>query len=147
MKRLLSLLGLLLCFFGQSRAEVAAVNASGDAVTSTTSISSEKVYVIRSARGFLFYSSESAYSSKIAGSATRGGTASLTAEAQQFMFFNNGENKYLYSLGAGKFVRSDGSYEDEPTSPVTFAETGNSTYPWTIKIGSNIVNKIGRAHV
>ena len=140
MKRLLSLLGLLLCFFGQSRAEVAAVNASGDAVTSTTSISSEKVYVIRSARGFLFYSSESAYSSKIAGSATRGGTASLTAEAQQFMFFNNGENKYLYSLGAGKFVRSDGSYEDEPTSPVTFAETGNSTYPWTIKIGSNIVN-------
>ena len=92
MKRLLSLLGLLLCFFGQSRAEVAAVNASGDAVTSTTSISSEKVYVIRSARGFLFYSSESAYSSKIAGSATRGGTASLTAEVQQFMFFNNGEN-------------------------------------------------------
>lgn len=50
MKRLLSLLGLLLCFFGQSRAEVAAVNASGDAVTSTTAFSSEKVYVIRSAR-------------------------------------------------------------------------------------------------
>ena len=72
MKRLLSLLGLLLCFFGQSRADVAAVNASGDAVTSATSISSEKVYVMRRARGFLFYSSECAYSSTRAGSATRG---------------------------------------------------------------------------
>ena len=84
MRRLLSLLGLLLCFITQSRADVAAVNASGDAVTDINTLSSDKVYVIRSARGFLFYSTESGYSSKLAGSGTRGGTASLTDVNQLF---------------------------------------------------------------
>ncbi|MCI7378637.1 MAG: glycoside hydrolase family 95 protein [Bacteroidales bacterium] len=143
MRRLLSLLGLLLCFITQSRADVAAVNASGDAVTDISTLSSDKVYVIRSARGFLFYSTESGYSSSLAGSGTRGGTASLTDGNQLFKFVTGDDgNRYLYSVGAEKYVSNNGSYTSaiDASNKLTFTAVSNTTYPWQIKIGSNTIN-------
>ena len=143
MRRVLSLFGLLLCFITQSRADVAAVNASGDAVTDISTLSSEKVYVIRSARGFLFYSTETAYSSKVAGSGPRGGTASLTDGNQLFKFVTGDDgNTYLYSVGAEKYVSNNGSYTStiDAGNKLTFTAISNSTYPWKIKVGSNTIN-------
>ena len=143
MRRLLSLLGLLLCFITQSRADVAAVNASGEAVTDISTLSSDKVYVIRSARGFLFYSTESGYSSSLAGSGTRGGTASLTDGNQLFKFVTGDDgNRYLYSVGAEKYVSNNGSYTSaiDASNKLTFTAVSNTTYPWQIKIGSNTIN-------
>ena len=143
MRRLLSLLGLLLCFITQSRADVAAVNASGEAVTDISTLSSDKVYVIRSARGFLFYSTESAYSSKLAGSGTRGGTASLTDVNQLFKFVTGDDgNTYLYSVGAEKYVSNNGSYTSaiDANNKLTFTAVSNANYPWKIQVGSNTIN-------
>ena len=114
----------------------------GTLVTDVASISEGYAYVIRSARGFLLYSAD--FPNHIAGSAGSGvsdeGTAAYDVEAQQFQFKTNGTNTYLYSIGAGKYVKSDGSYEDTPSSPVTFVTTGNANYPFQIKLGSNFIN-------
>ena len=114
----------------------------GTVVTDEASISEGYAYVIRSARGFLLYSAD--FPNHIAGSAGSGvsdeGTAAYDVAAQQFQFKTNGTNTYLYSVGAGKYVKSDGSYEDTPSSPVTFVATGNANYPFQIKVGSSYIN-------
>ena len=114
----------------------------GTLVTDVASISEGYAYVIRSARGFLLYSAD--FPNHIAGSAGSGvsdeGTAAYDVAAQQFQFKTNGTNTYLYSVGAGKYVKSDGSYEDTPSSPVTFVATGNANYPFQIKVGSSYIN-------
>ena len=114
----------------------------GTMVTDATLISEGYAYVIRSARGFLLYSADQP--EHIAGSAGSGvsdeGSAAYDVAAQQFQFKTNGSNVYLFSIGAGKYVKSDGSYEDTPSSPVTFVTTGNASYPFQIKIGTNYIN-------
>ena len=114
----------------------------GTVVTDAASISEGMGYVIRSVRGFVLYSAD--YPNHIAGSAGSGvtdeGTAAYDVAAQQFQFKTDGTNTYLYSVGADKYVKSDGSYEDTPSSPVTFVATGNADYPFQIKIGSNYIN-------
>ena len=114
----------------------------GTMVTDVASISEGYAYVIRSARGFLLNSAN--FPNHIAGSAGSGvedeGNAAYDVEAQQFQFKTNGTSTYLYSIGAGKYVKSDGSYEDTPSSPVTFVTTGNANYPFQIKLGSSFIN-------
>lgn len=114
----------------------------GTVVTDAASISEGYAYVIRSTRGFLLYSAD--FPNHIAGSAGSGvsdeGTAAYDVAAQQFQFKTDGTNTYLYSVGAGKYVKSDGSYEDTPSSPVTFVATGNTNYPFQIKLGSSFIN-------
>lgn len=114
----------------------------GTVVTDAASISEGYAYVIRSTRGFLLYSAD--FPNHIAGSAGSGvsdeGTAAYDVAAQQFQFKTDGTNTYLYSVGAGKYVKSDGSYEDTPSSPVTFVATGNANYPFQIKVGSSYIN-------
>lgn len=114
----------------------------GTVVTDAASISEGYAYVIRSTRGFLLYSTD--FPNHIAGSAGSGvsdeGTAAYDVAAQQFQFKTDGTNTYLYSVGAGKYVKSDGSYEDTPSSPVTFVATGNANYPFQIKVGSSYIN-------
>ena len=114
----------------------------GTVVTDAASISEGYAYVIRSTRGFLLYSAD--FPNHSAGSAGSGvsdeGTAAYDVAAQQFQFKTDGTNTYLYSVGAGKYVKSDGSYEDTPSSPVTFVATGNANYPFQIKVGSSYIN-------
>ena len=128
---------------------VAGVRATGftpgTVVTDAASLSEGMGYVIRSARGFLLYSAD--YPNHIAGSAGSGvsdeGSAAYDVAAQQFQFKTNGTNTYLYSVGARKYVKSDGSYEDTPSSPVTIVATGNAAYPFLIKVGNNTINMQG----
>ncbi|MGM9693997.1 MAG: glycoside hydrolase N-terminal domain-containing protein, partial [Alloprevotella sp.] len=114
----------------------------GTVVTDAALINEAYVYVIRSARGFVLYSAD--FPNHLAGSAGSGvsdeGTAAYDVAAQQFQFKTDGTNTYLYSVGADKYVKSDGSYEDTPSSPVTFVTTGNAEYPFMIKIGSSYIN-------
>lgn len=114
----------------------------GTSVTDIDEISEGKTYVLRSKRGFLLYSTN--YPAHVAGSAGSGvtdeGEADYTVEAQQFIFKTVGGVQYLYSVGAGKYVKSDGTYETAPTSPVTFVATGDATYPWQIKLGNSVIN-------
>lgn len=111
-------------------------------VTKLDQLSNEKVYNIKSVRGYLLYSAS--YTSNLAGSAGSGvkdaGTASLTQAAQQFAIYTVGGKHYLYSVGAKKFVSSDGGYEDAPNTVLTITATNNKDYPWMFKLGSNTIN-------
>ena len=86
-------------------------------VTDLNQLSNSKVYNIKSVRGFLLYSTN--YTGKMAGSAGSGvkdaGEASATAKAQQFAIFTVSGKRYLYSVGAKKFVSSNGNYSDDAT--------------------------------
>lgn len=111
-------------------------------VTNLDQLSNSKVYNIKSARGYLLYSAN--YTANLAGSAGSGvkdaGTASTTAKAQQFAIFTVNGQRYLYSIGAKKFVSSNGAYSDEATDALTFTATGNNDYAWAIKVGANTIN-------
>ena len=51
-------------------------------------------------------------------------------ESRQFAFFTEGGKMYLYSVGAEKFVKSDGSLFDGKGDPITFQATNDATYPY-----------------
>lgn len=101
-------------------------------VTDLNQLSNSKVYNIKSVRGFLLYSTN--YTGNLAGSAGSGvedaGDASATAKAQQFAIFTVSGKRYLYSVGAQKFVSSNGNYSDDATDALTFTGTGNANYAW-----------------
>ena len=111
-------------------------------VTDLNQLSNSKVYNIKSVRGFLLYSTN--YTGNLAGSAGSGvkdaGEASATAKAQQFAIFTVSGKRYLYSVGAKKFVSSNGNYSDDATDALTFTGTGNTNYAWAIKVGANTIN-------
>lgn len=120
----------------------AALAKAGDVVTNLSNLSNSKVYNIKSVRGYLLYSAN--YTDKLAGSAGSGvkdaGTASATTTAQQFAIYTVGGKHFLYSVGAKKFVSSNGNYESTPNTELSITATGNTSYPWALKLGSNTIN-------
>ena len=83
-----------------------------DKVTDLSQLDNDKVYVLRSERAFLLYSDKlpaqlCSSTGKVIGSVT----ASLTDPTQQFRIEKNGDNYYLFSVGAQKYVSSNGNYE------------------------------------
>ena len=114
----------------------------GTLVTDVASITEGMAYVLRTERGYLL--SSSVISDKLCGSKGSGvtdkGTEAYDVEAQQFQFKEKDGNRYLYSVGAGKYVKSDGTFEDNPSSAVTFIASGNANRPWIIKLGANYIN-------
>ena len=77
-------------------------------VTEQSQLSNDKVYTLTSARAFLLYSEK--VPNQICGSTgTSVGTVTQdkTDPKQQFRIEKIGENYYLYSVGAEKYVNSD----------------------------------------
>ena len=44
----------------------------------------------------------------------------------QFVFVKKANNTYLYNVGAGKYVKNDGTTESEPTQPISFVNTSGT---------------------
>lgn len=68
-------------------------------------------------------------------------TKDVTDLNQLFHIKKIDEKYYLFSVGAGKFVKADGSYSNKPTDE--FKITADSKYPdyaWKLGIGSNYLN-------
>ena len=114
--------------------------AQAQTVTDLSQLSNDKVYTLRSARAFLFYSDK--LPNEICGS-TGKKVGSVTRDnadpAQLFRIEKNGSNYYLYSLGAEKYVSSNGSYEAKASSVLTLTKVSGS-YPWKLTIGGNGMN-------
>ena len=93
------------------------------AVTELSQLSNDKVYTLRSARAFLFYSNE--LPGEICGS-TGKKVGTVTRDnadpAQLFRIEKNGSNYYLYSLGAEKYVSSNGSFTPTATSALSLTK-------------------------
>ena len=110
-------------------------------VTDLSQLSNDKVYTIRSERAFLLYANNTLVSSN-------GQSVSATRNSkdvkQQFRIEKSGSTYLLYSVGAGKYVmvQRENTVTLNATrgSNVTITSTGNTAYPWKIKIGNFYLN-------
>ena len=118
------------------------VMGPGVEVTELSELSNDKVYTVRSARAFLLHSDSSSVANTLCtsnGKKVGSVTYSLTDPNLQFRIEKQGDNYYLYSVGAGKYVSSNGSYE-ETASTVLKMENVGGAYPWKLVLGSNGLN-------
>ena len=132
MKKIFFMLVSFLCMAFAAQAQTA--------VTELSQLSNDKVYTLRSARAFLFYSNElpgeiCSSTGKKVGTVTRDNAD----PAQLFRIEKNGSNYYLYSLGAEKYVSSNGSYTATATSVLSLTKVSGA-YPWKLTIGGNGMN-------
>ena len=114
----------------------------GVEVTSLSELSNEKVYTIRSARAFLLYSEVEGLTNTLCtsnGKKVGSVTYSLTDPNLQFRIEKQGDNYYLYSVGAKKYISGNGSYEATAATVLTMENVGG-THPWKLIIGSNGMN-------
>ena len=110
-------------------------------VTDLNNLSNDKVYFLESARCFLMNSAN------VNGLATSNGTSPSAEEKvedwenenQQFKIEKDGDNYYLFSVGAGKYVTNNGSWSDTKTNALTFENVGGN-YPWKLCIDGNGMN-------
>ena len=132
MKKLFFMFVALLC---------ATAHVWADKVTDLSQLSNDKVYFIQSERAFLMYSS--AVPGEICtnnGSAVEKVSKDLTDPNQQFQIIKNGDNYYLFSVGAQKYVSTNGSYEANASSVLKLEKVSNASYPWKLCIGNNGMN-------
>ena len=114
--------------------------AQAQTVTDLSQLSNDKVYTLRSARAFLLYSDKlpgeiCSSTGKQVGSVTRNNAD----PAQLFRIEKIGSSYYLYSLGAEKYVSSNGSFTATASSTLSLTKMSGS-YPWKLTIGGNGMN-------
>lgn len=68
----------------------------------------------------------------------------IVNDKHHFAVVKNGDKNYLYSIGAKSFLIRNGdhgvAFATIPTDEVTFEDSGNSTYPWIVKLGGYMIN-------
>ena len=117
------------------------VSVWADKVTDLSQLSNDKVYTIRSERAFLLYSEN--LSSELCSSTGRNVgsvTYSLNDPNLQFNIMKNGDNYYLFSVGAQKYVGNNGAYTANASAALKIEKVSNATYPWKLCLGSNGMN-------
>ncbi len=118
------------------------VMGPGVEVTDLSELSNDKVYTVRSARAFLLYSDSASVTNSLCTSNGKKVGAveySLTDPKLQFRIEKQGDNYYLYSVGAQKYVSGNGSYEATAATVLKIENVGGA-YPWKLVIGSNGMN-------
>ena len=118
-----------------------ALTVCAEKVTDLSQLSNDKVYVLRSERAFLLYSDK--VPGKICSNTGKSvGTVSfsLTDPNLQFRIEKSGENYYLFSEGAEKYVGADGAYVDKATAVLNIDASGKANYPWKLRIGNQGMN-------
>ena len=132
MKRFLFMLVSLLCATAQVWA---------DKVTDLSQLSNDKVYFIKSERAFLLYSEANAGKLSSSSGKTVGTVQKDLADPmQQFQIIKNGNNLYLFSVGAQKYVGANGNMEDAAKTVLNITKVDNASYPWKMCLGSQGMN-------
>ena len=118
------------------------VMAPGEQVTNLAELSADKVYNLRSERAFLLYSDSTSVADAICSSTGKKVGAvqySLTDPNLQFRLELRDGYYYLYSVGAEKYVSSNGKYEETAATVLKIENVGGS-YPWKLVLGTNGMN-------
>ena len=116
-----------------------AVNAQS--ITDLAQLNNADTYSISSKRAFLLYSNNvSDQLCASTGSSVGSVTANPDDPNQQFRIEKHGENYYLYSVGAGKYVGVDGKYGDSPEAVFKMDASGKEGYPWRVRLGGKGLN-------
>ena len=111
----------------------------GRFISSLSELDNNTVVTLTCERGFLLYSA--VRSDKIAANCCP--DLMHGYYSREFRVENDGNNYYLYSVGAGKYVGDGGLYTDGATTPLYIEETGNPEYPWKFKLDSRYINVNG----
>ena len=109
-------------------------------VTDLSQLDNGNTYTLRSERAFLLYSS--AVSGEICSSNGNSvGSVSYNADNvnQQFRIEKEGSSYYLFSVGAGKYVGTDGKYTATASVALKIENVGGD-YPWKLQIGNQGMN-------
>ena len=113
-------------------------------VTSLDQLSNDKTYFIESARCFLMYNTTANADGISTSTATNLGTSTVakdwTDANQQFKIENIDGSYYLYSVGAAKYVTSNGGFSDTATDALGLTPASDVTYNWLLTIGGNGMN-------
>ena len=117
------------------------VQGWADKVTELSQLDNDKVYTIRSERAFLLYSEKvpgelCTSTGKSVGSVTY----SLDNPNLQFNIQKNGNNYYLFSVGAQKYVGQGGKFTDAASAALTIEKVDNASYPWKMCVGGQGLN-------
>lgn len=142
MRKITSLLMLCLMAFGLTAYAQTATKNWEIPVTDLSQLSNDAKYFIQSQRCFLLY--DATIGQKLGTSNAKllnsnKPVKDVTNNNQLFEIRNEGGKRYLYSVGAGKYVTSNGSFSDTPSGELTFS-TGSASYPWLLCIGGNGMN-------
>ena len=118
------------------------VDMDAPVVTDLRQLSKEKVYTLKSTRAFLFYKSDMSKLCSSTGKSVGSVTFDNTDPNQQFRIEKKGENYYLFSVGAEKYVKKDGTYADTATDALTLSDVSadRPNYPWQLALGGNGMN-------
>ena len=117
---------------GESDCTITVNRTSRTKITDLANLSNGKAYYIRNARG-----TWAIKNSEMSASATSDFTVK---EANKFVFYNTGEEYYLFSVSENKFVKSDKSLSRSPQA-ITITATEDDSYPWWFKFDdSHIFN-------
>ena len=109
-------------------------------VTDLSQLSNDQTYSLRSKRSFLLYSaSNPGEICSSTGTAVGSVTYDLTDPNQQFRIEKKGSNYYLYSVGAEKYVGTNGSYVASASTVLTLENVGGE-YPWKLVLGGQGMN-------
>ena len=116
MKKLITLLALV-CLM---------VTGAWANVTSIDKVMEDAIYTLTCSRGALTVSSDK---SKLASAKDAGTTFSPLSADYQFQFKKSGDNYYLYSVGAAKYSKNDGTLVDNigDAAALTLNDWGNGT--------------------
>ena len=115
-------------------------------VTDLSQLSNDKIYAIKSGRCFLLYSEANAdkLSTSTATTITDAERVedAINKPKQQFKIQKTGENYYLYSVGAGKYLAKDGSFSVDAVDALEIYDVRANfpNYPWKLCIGGNGLN-------
>ena len=113
-------------------------------ITNLDDLNNESVYTIKSPRTFLLYS-VALPNTLATGNGKLVGTVEYNPmdTNQHFKIVKEGENFYLFSVGASKYVKQDGSYVAtiEEAHVLTITESShNAEHPWYMQIGAHGMN-------
>ena len=110
-------------------------------VTDLSQLDNGNTYTLRSKRAFLLYNS--AVSGEICSSNGNSvGSVNYDVEDvnQQFRIEKEGNNYYLFSVGADKYVNSKGAYVAKESAAVLTLKNVGGEYPWQLALGGNELN-------
>ena len=118
------------------------IDMDAPVVTDLKQLSNDKVYTLTSARAFLFYRPESSKVCSSTGTAVGSVTLDKTNPNHQFRIEKKGDNYYLYSVGAEKYVAKDGSFVATATAALTLSDVSadRPNYPWKLILDGNGLN-------
>lgn len=142
MRKITSLLMLCLMALGLTAYAQTATKNWEIPVTDLSQLSNDAKYFIQSQRCFLLYDETigqtlGTSNAKLLNSNKP--VKDVTNNNQLFEIHNVDGKRYLYSVGAGKYVTSNGSFSNTPSGELTFS-TGSGSYPWLLCIGGNGMN-------